>query len=354
MIAVVLDSNAIYSDPFLMSGNLKRLVGYSSLNKLDILISNVVMDEVINNNRNKIKTTFEKIKSQLKTINETSGLQQLSVTEINIEQLDRDLTRRFSELSSMGSITLVPYQNELLPELVNRALKKIMPFKENKEEFRDAVIWLSIVNYLKENEYEKAFFISNNSSDFCDPKTGTIHQDLVNDHDSIILYKNIKDFFIEEKILLEELISTSISHDLISWASDHKPTMATAKAVIKRFFFTELGTKISQILSSISVHELVDDIFDGYIQPYDVYDFEVEGIDIDIDIDAIVVTGQCITSDMVEIYQYNPIYDDSDEKFSFAGHTEVQVMVDFMYYISPDNEEAYDFDITGTKVKIIA
>ena len=352
MIAVILDSNSLYGDPFLNSGNLKRLVAYSLLDKLDILISEVVIEEVNNNNTNKIKTTFEKVKGQLKTINETSGTQQLSVTNIDIDVLVNDLKNRFCELSSKNAITRIPYKNDILPVLVNRALNKIMPFKENKEAFRDSVIWLSTVDYLKSNTYEKAFFISNNSSDFSDPKTGTLHQDLINDYSNIKLYKNLKDFFLDEKEIIERLIPGDTSSDLMIWAAENQPEEKDVYDHLRKYFFDDLKEKVSQVLSAVSVHELADDIFDGYVQPYELDDFYIDNFEVDIDLDAIIVTGQCVTSDYVEIYQYNPVHDSSDEKFSCAGDAEIEVIIDFMFYISPDEEEPYDFDITSTKVNI--
>lgn len=349
MIAVILDSNALYGDPFLNSGNLKRLIAYSSLDKIDVLISEVVVEEVVNNNRNKIKTTLEKVKGQIKTINDVSGTQSVVLTGIDIEKIEVELRERIEDLVQKGAIVKVPYKNDLLPELMNRALHKIMPFKENKEEFRDSVIWLSIVDYLKEGKFDKAFFISNNSSDYSDPKTGLLHKDLLNDFPNTKLYKNVKEFFSGEKEEINKLIPYEISTELISWASENQKDESEIYSIIRENFFDELSGKVSQVLSSLNVHDLDSEAFDGYVQPYDLDDFWIEDYEVDIDLDTVVVTGQCSTSNYVELYQYNPVHDNSDEKFSYSGEVEVQVTIDFMFYMAPDQDGPYDFDITGIK-----
>lgn len=352
MIAVILDSNSLYGDPFFSSGNLKRLIAYSSLNKIDVLISDVVEEEVINNNLKKIQINLEKIKGQAKTINEVVGSQAISLNAIDTDIAEKELRKRFNDLSADGSIIKIPYKNDMMPDLINRALKKIRPFKENKEEFRDSVIWLSCIEYLKSKDYESVYFISNNSSDFCG-SDGKLHQDLKNDYDGIVLYKNLKAFFSEEKEEISKLIPEGKSVELMAWLAKNEPDGDAIKDMLRDNFFENISANLSQLLSSISVHDIDSEIFDGYVQPYELDDFCLDDYEVNVDIDSIIVTGQCSTSNYVEAYQYNPVYDSSDEKFSFTGEVEVEVTLDFMFSISPEQKEPYDFDITGARSQIV-
>ncbi|MBL4680156.1 MAG: DUF4935 domain-containing protein [Pseudomonadales bacterium] len=353
MIAVILDSNVLYGDPFFKSGFLKRLIAYSTLNVFDVLVSEVVLEEVINNNRDKIHVTLTKIKSQAKTINDVLGDQKLTVGSVDIELPEIQLRSKISDLCDLGAVTLVPYENELLPVIVSRALKKIRPFKEGKEAFRDSVIWLSCVEYLKSEKYKEAFIITNNSSDFCDPHNDEeLHQDLKNDFSNIKLYRNLKSFFTTEKETWSEFVPSETSVELLEWFSENKPDITQLKELINDFFHSELRIALHQILSGISLHEIDHGLIGGYIQPYELDDFWVEDYDSTIDIDCFVVTGECVMLGFVELYQYNPVHDSSDEKFSFAGEREVEVTLEFIFSLSPDEGEPYDFDITGHKIQI--
>src|SRR5699024_10940299 len=49
-----------------------------------------------------------------------------------------------------------PYN--ILPELINRCVYRIKRFKENKSEFRDAVTWLTYVNYVEQNSLTDCYF----------------------------------------------------------------------------------------------------------------------------------------------------------------------------------------------------
>ena len=65
-----------------------------------------------------------------------------------------------------------------LPEILSRWIKGIKPFKEGKDAFRDAIVWLSVIDFAKRDCTETVCFISGNVNDFADIEGNNLHSDL--------------------------------------------------------------------------------------------------------------------------------------------------------------------------------
>ncbi|KAA0930100.1 MULTISPECIES: PIN domain-containing protein [Bacillus] len=69
--------------------------------------------------------------------------------------------------------------------------------ERKKNEFRDAVFWLTYSSFVKENRLENCYFITNNVNDFfditCIDSSSVLHPELLKDCDNFILYRSIKD-----------------------------------------------------------------------------------------------------------------------------------------------------------------
>ena len=179
-----------------------------------------MIEEVVNNAMNQIGSSLDKISNSTKTINALSGDQTIATNALDLERSEHDLRENFRKMIMAGYVRRVPYSNELLPMLVGRALKKIRPFSEKKEEFRDAVIWLSCVEHIGSKKYSDVFLISNNISDFGD-KNKQLHPDLYSDCPAV-LYPTLNDFFNCEKDKLSKLIPSAVTEELMEWLSNNE------------------------------------------------------------------------------------------------------------------------------------
>ncbi|WP_181170546.1 PIN domain-containing protein [Priestia megaterium] len=92
-------------------------------------------------------------------------------------------------MSLFEDIEIVGYDNSILPELVNRAVNRIKPFTEGKQEFRDAVIWLSYALLAKERKLENCLLITGNTTDYCS-KNKELHPDFLKDSERFTIYKD--------------------------------------------------------------------------------------------------------------------------------------------------------------------
>lgn len=347
MIAVILDSNTLHGDPFMRAGQLKRLLSYSAINGLDILVSEVVVEEVVNNNLKNIVRNIQEVRSKIKTINGYMGGQSLSLNSVDIDLSETQLRDRYSDLAGRDLIKIIPYKNEMMPELLRRALQKIRPFKENKEEFRDSVIWLSCIDHLKRTDYQGAFFVTNNSSDFCASKENSeLHDDLKNDYDNLKLYRDLGSLFKDEKSLISSLIPHESHLKLGEWLSENHITQSYVQEAIGEYFLADISSHVSACVAGMNLGDFDRNFFPGYVQASEVVEFDVQDFEVEIDIDSLVVTGTCYSCTEVELFQYNPVHDTSDEKYTFLGDRVLSISTDFMFAISPDRDQPYDFDVT--------
>jgi hypothetical protein len=110
------------------------------------------------------------------------------------------------ELEKITDNTVFISYNEIQnTELVNRAINKVRPFQNEDKGFRDTLIWLSLIEYLKKKKHtEKVAFINNNPKDFYDRDKTGLHPDLLTDlarleiKNEFVIYHSIKEFIDKE------------------------------------------------------------------------------------------------------------------------------------------------------------
>lgn len=362
MIAIILDSNILFNDSLFNTGYLKRLLSYSNVGAIEILLSKVVIEETINNKIKTLNSSYTDAKKHIEKFNSVAYYKSIETDIIDLDaetkHVESEHHNRYSELSNNGFIKIIPYNNDLLPELLHRAIKKIRPFTEKKEEFRDAVIWLSCIEHLKNNNYEKAFFISNDITDFCVSKTNNeLHNDLKKDHKEIKLCTQIKDLFIKEKEYFKSVIPEDCSEKLTDWLSQKNINYDYVQEYISSNLYDEFVSHANKSIEQIEPHEIDSEIYvGGYVQPTfssDEYLLDKSSLAIQADLDCIIITGSVISNTTVEAYQYNPIHDEpEDEKFTFFCEAFIELEMEFIFSISPDKDEPYDFDITNINYHI--
>ncbi|MBC8054724.1 MAG: DUF4935 domain-containing protein [Sphingobacteriaceae bacterium] len=202
MVSIFLDSNALFSDPLFKSSFGALLLEYAREGKVKLFISSIVIDEISNNYEKIIGKHFQAIRTELEKVNKL--LQVATSIELpNPKTLREEISSFYTSLITDEVLTEVLYSNEILPELVKMSINRIKPFTERKQEFRDAIIWLSYKDTIKKLEIGNFFFISNNKDDFWDSDKKDLHPELKNDLPNIKLYSNFQELCTLEKVILK-------------------------------------------------------------------------------------------------------------------------------------------------------
>lgn len=332
----------------------KKILELSNLEVLRILISDVVLKEVIRNSKKEFDLHFKSIKEGVSGIAKlTEGFDHSFIDKLP-NDCERKIIERFSSLEKEGLIDIVKPKDEILSELIDRAVDKIKPFSEKKEEFRDGVIWLSCIQFALSEKFERIYFISKNISDFCEKRgSKTLHRDLKRDCPNAELKTNIRDFLDTEEDFLQAKIEDASLLAMRSWLEEEVYDEDEITKLLQDHSNSTLSGEISSIVDGWEPSDFNPDLHTGYVQSYESGSIRVVdgSLSFDVSPEFVTISGSACLDFEVEIYEYNPSYDESSEKYLYAGEKEVQIEVDFEFTISPSEPVPDWIDINNVQSK---
>lgn len=252
---IFIDTNIFFNHWYLENANFKYLFNYLENSSSILAIPEIICEEV----DGKFKSEFSKIKNQYK--DNVMQLNAFTPEKIvpNFESLNIDYSFKNELEKSTDSIVFIKYNDIPNDDLVNRAIKRIRPFKDDDKGFRDTLIWLSFINFLKKEKVNKKIaFINNNPTDFYDNSKKELHSDLLNDLDNLNIknefkiYHSIKEF-IDKEVDKEhnKYSSNQILENFIYESEDQIENQIS-------FYINSLSARESQALLKNSYGELKD------------------------------------------------------------------------------------------------
>lgn len=206
MINVFIDTTLTYQDSFFKNVTNKLLIKIVEELKGTIYMSSVVLEETKHHIRKNISERIKRLKSDLNDFNKLSRTNKIIEIEKDVEKYIVQLDEFYKELHDKGIFEIVDYDNNILPIIVDRAINRKKPFSENKDEFRDAIIWLSYCNEINSNELENCYLITNNTSDYYDNGKKGLHPDLQADCNNIKLVKFAKEIIESSNNMIKNIL----------------------------------------------------------------------------------------------------------------------------------------------------
>jgi cell fate (sporulation/competence/biofilm development) regulator YlbF (YheA/YmcA/DUF963 family) len=378
-----LDTNILFKDPFLLTNYNRQLVELVRTNlelerpdedtleefgldpqfldeEFRIYIASVVYEEAKNHYFKKIKDRFKQLKEINKDITWYMDSQEEAKFPFTEEQCKQRFDQYYNGLIQDGIVTILPPPNEVTQELIARAIQKKEPFFNNgKNEFRDAVIWLTYATFAEENDLENCYFITDNVTDFSrkadrEQTPIPLHPELRNDSNKFVMYRSVQDLFTSDnefKARLEEY--NEIKYHLEDMELFTKLRKLRDDVLDNEFVLSLLNNNENNLLSTIEsaienhivnrmdVDSLIDDVnFGGYLQPNQTW-IEVNTVDIhdkEIAENAVLVSATIKVPYTISVYLYNPVYDTRDEKYEFATDKEVEFTIPISFLINIEHE----------------
>jgi len=196
---VILDTNTIIQNPKLDSDIHKVLYRYLSKTDSYLLMPEVVHQELPVVYKKRLSEIFSKVKTDVAKLN-------AFLTDNNDLCIEYDVNTEATKFISLVESIYAGFNKNyiaslkpgMLEESIRRAINKIRPCSENKEEFRDTLIWLTVISVAEEQDERNVVFITNNTTDFCD-SDGNLHEQLKNDlqekNINVYFYKTLNDFY---------------------------------------------------------------------------------------------------------------------------------------------------------------
>lgn len=158
---IFIDTNILLR---LFSGNedfnfvqLRKLV---NILKIQLTITDLVLMELIQNQKESVFSEFEKLKSARKKIEKVANIKMPLIDDgASIEEKVRNYVSE--QISNYGIKTVSVPKKFDISEMIKKAVEKIPPFEHKKEKgFKDAINLFGILCYCKENGIKNAMFIT--------------------------------------------------------------------------------------------------------------------------------------------------------------------------------------------------
>lgn len=199
---IFIDTNIFFNNWMLRGAHFQLLSNYIKNTGNQLIIPEVVNKEV----ENKFKVEFGKIKNEIINLASKVGQFTQSSFEIDMKQLPaEEYDFKNILLSYYPNTEIITIDNVDNKILVEKAIHGKRPFRESEKGYRDAVIWHSLINYIKDNEIDDEIaLITCNSNDFFvkDGENFKLHKDLEEDLYALVIgntftiHNSLKSFII--------------------------------------------------------------------------------------------------------------------------------------------------------------
>ncbi|OXS74907.1 hypothetical protein B1B04_08440 [Lysinibacillus sp. KCTC 33748] len=200
-----LDTTVFYDDPFLQKPHMKNLLNIFKQHDFKVYVSSVVLMETRHHYEEKIRENINSFNKSAKYLQDKHRGYFRDIYQDVEKEVEYCRDRFDRHYNNAEQITVLEYDNNLLPELVSRSIYRIKPFTEKKQEFRDAIIWLTYAQFAEENCLENCLFITNNSTDYLYRQE--LHKDLQKDTARIKVFQ--QPYGVLNSDLLEPYVETN-------------------------------------------------------------------------------------------------------------------------------------------------
>lgn len=331
---IFIDTSVIYKDPFWKGNFFSELIDIVREKEIGLYISEVVLMEI---ERNYGKIVDKQI-IQLSKAHSEINHYQISLDTISIIDKEKSiggLQNHYKKLIDEEVITLLKYSNDMMPEIVNRAVYRRKPFTETKTELKDTIIWLTYAEYAEKNELRDCILLTNNVSDFCDSEKlkqniFEIHSDLQKDSNRFKVYKSPKELIQNEKPSLQ-----FITQRFSSWLEEQEFDNQFVLDLLREHFEKEIIKQVEREYENLNLEDIFreeDYFLDGYVSTGFIEITEVDAIEIDTFNDECILSGHVFISCDVEGYQYNSFRDKGEDSYRYYGELTNVGMFSFSFY----------------------
>ncbi len=224
---VILDTNIIRQDMLLRSPRVDLLLDFLSKTRGRLKIPDIVYQEIRALYVREIKRHHSQLEKSRRKLQDLIIDHDISHVELDMDaQADRYVQHLRNRLNLCDS-DIVPYKNDYLPDVVRRATNRLHPFTEERKEFRDVLLWLTILDICASQKEDTVVLISNNTKDFADKEGKKLHPALAKealDKGFDIRYYQSLDNFLEAH-------ATKFEYVTPEWILEHIDTSALQQQV---------------------------------------------------------------------------------------------------------------------------
>lgn len=216
---VIIDSNIIRRDLKLNDKNFEILADYLNKTNSRLIIPSIVIEEVKGLYKRALIERYDefiKCSNKLKSILITKSTP--TISEIDYEKEADEYILYIHNKLGTSEDNIIYYKNDFLPDLVKRAINRKKPLDDKGQQFRDGLLWLSMLDYAENTIEKRIAFISDNPKDFSENGTKKLNQELKAEAESkqleIIYFRELSDFAKEHASIIDFITEDWISENI--------------------------------------------------------------------------------------------------------------------------------------------
>lgn len=204
---VVVDTNVLVQHARLDGQKVRALFDYLNRTRSRLVVPEVVEQEL----RAVLERQWTSAATELESAAKRARRIALDAPHIDASAIVSASLARWEEAYANTSRLRATFKlnPDLLPEVLRRATLRIAPCARRGEEFRDALLWLGLIEKYGKSGEEHVAFISENRKDFCSPEGKTLAPQLIADADSagitVHYYASLDDFIRDHAKKIEHL-----------------------------------------------------------------------------------------------------------------------------------------------------
>lgn len=340
---IFLDSNILYDDPYLKSIN-KFLLDLSQQDKINLHISKVVIQEVLETYKGRIKKEIDQFKRSKNLLLKLSRLD-FDDKKIERDVLVNELEEYYKKLEHSKIANIINIDETIFSSIIDHIVFKKPPFFNNKNELKDSLIAFSYVHYAKNNELENCIILTNNVKDFGD-SDGIFHPNLFEIH-PFVLIEDIK--ILKNHLNIDD---TKIDIPQIQHSLENKIENLLYQTIFTNkqdFFFEELEYSIASKFSVFNFDNTLD-IKKPIIQLNSYVVQKFEDLTYTIEDGLQVITGTTYLKTFVDIFDPNPKRIENNSRIKLYGPYEKELKLHFEVNLTTFDKIEY-FDINNITSK---
>lgn len=182
---LIIDTNIIYGNWLLRNQETQAFLDFAKKTESTILIPKITWLEI----RKNYKEEF--LNKQKSYVDAAKYFSSVLINKIEFIRVDPEIEKQVDEYLDWLKTTLklnnneviIPYSEDTLDKVAQRAIEKRRPFNsENQREFKDCLVWQSVLDTLEKGDYdshEDVVLISNDKNAFATDKNNfDLHPDL--------------------------------------------------------------------------------------------------------------------------------------------------------------------------------
>ncbi len=219
---IVLDTNIFVENWLFDKPYHRAFVDYINKVNCEVVFPQIVWSEIRAKYKSNLVDAINKQASANRQVSKFRFEQEKEAAYVDIDEAYDAYTAKLLDLLRGGGHSIVDYPSDVLPLLVEKAILRMKPFSSKGEEFRDAILWHSVLEIAEEYEsLNPVVFISKNTNEFTDGvNKNVLHSELQHEvnqlENGVVLYYPSLEEFIKAHM-------TPLEHLKFEWILDNLP-----------------------------------------------------------------------------------------------------------------------------------